>query len=933
MRRLFYISSGFILAVLVALFFVPRVVDLNQYKGQIESEVEKALAREAKIAGKISLSLLPFPSVNVNDIRLANDARSSRPDMLKVKKVSASISWLPLLMGQISVRYLRLVQPEVVFEKYADGANWDFLMRLGEKSKTEGVPEAPQEDADGTGFDVHVSHIYIKEGSVKYYDGKSETAVEALNLKVATDDVLGPYAITGGLKLNDKLVSLDLQVGELAPEAAVDVAATLSYAKHQLAAQGSFDQKATQFKGKLDATVQTQEIAPDLATRFGSSVKFIGEIQIDPKRVDLSGRVAANKNEAAGQITLEFTGLQKYFIGLKQLPGKTNLAVKGSLANMNPLSGHADIKSTQFGKFLEWAKVDVSELPKTVLQSFLFKASFKVAEAEILLSGLTLKVGNAQATGDLARKGALITVNVETPRIGPWLTIAKMQPTQELGRVHINGTVTGDTKLMKINTTVRAQQGTFKATGQLKDLRGTAGYNLALDMDCPSINRLVQGFGMNDLPIVLGRVKLKAHIDGNPSQVKVANLKGSIAPKGLTTNVAGRGTYRFGAKRPQLDFDLQLGRVNINSLMAEASGPGASQVAQAHNPQLLLVSAKSSTAPATGSSFKGWSREPIDFSGLNALDATGKVQIASLVYDPYVFDNVGMDLTLTNGNLTIPNFKCGIYGGNFTGKITVQAAKSAPSFSFNSQLRGASLKQLIGKGSQWDIQGGTTNADFNLTTAGRNEFELVSHLNGALNFDVSDATLIGTDYGALARSLTQLTNPAGLIGILQGAERGGKTTKANLKGRFNIVNGVGRAQGVQFTSPPANGTAQGEVNLPKYSMEITAEMQLAELKNLPVSVRLHGPLDAPKKSFNTDQLTGHLFKSVGGQLINRLIGGTVAGPAGAVTGVPRILPIPIPGLGREEESQQKSPPEAKEEQPSKSVPEKVLKGVLRGLFK
>lgn len=930
MRKLLYILSGFLLVVFMALFFVPRFVDLNQYKGQIESEVSKVLEREVKIEGKISLSLLPFPSVSINEIRLANDARSTRPDMLKIKRVSASVSWLPLLMKKISVQHIQFVKPEIVLEKYADGkANWDFLLNLGQKDESKATLEGTQEEAGATDFDVQVSRIDIEDGSIKYIDGKTEVKLDAINVQVSADDIVGPYDIKGGLKFEDQPVTLEVTTGALSPETPSYVSATLAYAKHQLKLEGSFDQKATQFKGKLEGTLQTEAFAPDLATRFGKSVQVSAETTVDLKHVALSGMVTANKNEIVTRVNLDLQGPQNYLIELKKLPGHTNLSLKGSLANMNPLSGQIDVQSAQFGKFLTWAKVDVKDLPKPVLSRVSLKAGFRMQESEWTLSGLTLNVGEARMTGDLTWKAPLIKLNVETPKIGPWLAIAKMQPKLDMGRVRINGSLKGDMKKMQVNTTVEALHGKFKADGQLKDLAGATSYALSLDVDHPNINKMMQGLGMDDLPVALGRIKLQAKVDGNPSQVKISNLTGSIAPKGQSTSIAGQATYRFAAKRPQLEFDLKLGKLSLDNLMAAAAKE--IHLAQAGNAQMILASAKSSSA---GSSFKGWSRDPIDVSGLNAIDAKGKLTITSLVYDPYVLDNVSMDITLTNGTLTIPNFKSGVFGGTFTGKMTLQAGKTAPSLSLDSKLQGASLKKLIGKGSRWDITGGSASADLHVTTAGKTQEEMVAHLNGAINFDVRNATLIGVDYGALTKSLIQLTNPAGLLRVFE-AVKGGRTTKVNFKGRFNIVNGVARAQGVQFTSPPANGTAQGEINLPQYNADLKANITLTALKDVPVVVRYHGPLDALEKSYNLDQLTGHLFRQVGGKLINRLIGGAVAGPAGAVIGVPG-LPIPIPGLGGGGSSgDQQEPPssDSKDQKSEGTTPDKAIRGVLRGLFR
>src|SRR5258708_11877339 len=91
-------------AILVATF------NVNEYRGTIQSEIEKRLGRPVNL-GDMHLKLFP-PRFGVQDLAIADDPRFS-PDspFVKAKELDVSVKLLPLLQKHIKIDSLYLIHP------------------------------------------------------------------------------------------------------------------------------------------------------------------------------------------------------------------------------------------------------------------------------------------------------------------------------------------------------------------------------------------------------------------------------------------------------------------------------------------------------------------------------------------------------------------------------------------------------------------------------------------------------------------------------------------------------------------------------------------------------------------------------------------------------------------------------------------------------
>jgi AsmA protein len=160
MRRIFK-WVGILLAFLViAVVSLPFLINVNQFKPRLESELSTALNRDVKL-GNLKLSLFAG-EVTADDLSVAEDAAFGKPAFIAARSLSVGAEiWPFLLSRKLIVTYLTIDQPEIALVQTSSG-DWNFSS-LGSKSRK--PPAAP---APGTApLDLSVKLVKITNGRLK----------------------------------------------------------------------------------------------------------------------------------------------------------------------------------------------------------------------------------------------------------------------------------------------------------------------------------------------------------------------------------------------------------------------------------------------------------------------------------------------------------------------------------------------------------------------------------------------------------------------------------------------------------------------------------------------------------------------------------------------------------------------------------------------
>ena len=209
MGKKLWIGVGAGVAVVVAgLLAAPLFFDINSYKPTIAAEVKKATGRDLVIDGKISLSLLPTPTVTVAGVKFYNVAGSKNANMVELKSVTVKPALLAMLGGNIEVSEVTLVEPKIVLEINAEGKpNWEFAGSVADAKPAAAQPSSPKP--------LSLGRLTIENGTLIFSDSKAGLSVtaEKANFSASVGSLDGPYTLAGGAAINGAPLKLDLSVG------------------------------------------------------------------------------------------------------------------------------------------------------------------------------------------------------------------------------------------------------------------------------------------------------------------------------------------------------------------------------------------------------------------------------------------------------------------------------------------------------------------------------------------------------------------------------------------------------------------------------------------------------------------------------------------------------------------------------------------------
>jgi uncharacterized protein involved in outer membrane biogenesis len=137
------------------------VLDPNDYKPQIIAAVQNATGRTLTLDGPVRLSPSLWPTIEVNNVSLANLPGGSRPDIARAERIEAQVSLLALLWHRIEVTKLTLVGPNILFEQVGNTPNWVFDPPSDADSRVSaGAPGAP--------FQLRIRNVFVRNGMVTW---------------------------------------------------------------------------------------------------------------------------------------------------------------------------------------------------------------------------------------------------------------------------------------------------------------------------------------------------------------------------------------------------------------------------------------------------------------------------------------------------------------------------------------------------------------------------------------------------------------------------------------------------------------------------------------------------------------------------------------------------------------------------------------------
>lgn len=242
-----------------AVFLLPA----DKIAALASDQVKAATGRVLTLEGRIKPSVWPQIGIQAGPVAFSNAEWASDQPMLQAQTMRIGLDPAALLKGDIVIRELQVVQPQILLETSTDGkANWDF----GPASSDAGS------GAGGAPTAFTVDQAVIRDGAVRFIDraGGADYAISALDLSLSVPAFNGPAKLSLSGMMNGQTAQASLALGN--------------------------------FGAALNGDLSTITLAADLA---GADLRFEGRAGLEPLAaegaVDLSTRNLAQVLALLGQ--------------------------------------------------------------------------------------------------------------------------------------------------------------------------------------------------------------------------------------------------------------------------------------------------------------------------------------------------------------------------------------------------------------------------------------------------------------------------------------------------------------------------------------------------------------------------------------------------------------------------------------------------------
>lgn len=376
----------------------------------------------------------------------------------------------------------------------------------------------------------------------------------------------------------------------------------------------------------------------------------------------------------------------------------------------------------------------------------------------------------------------------------------------------------------------------------------------------------------------LGGVDLKGRITGGAKAFQIVDLAGRLGP----ADISGRLGADFSGAKPALVIELTTGELPLAALMAAGGGTGA-------------TGGTTNSGTASGGRKGRWSSDPIDVSGLNAVNAEIELKAQALLLENTRLDRVTIEASLVDGLLDLRKFNSTVYGGALAISGKVDARKTLEIGLAVTAIE-LDLARLLYDLAESDRVSGPLSLNASLSTRGRNEAELVAALTGDGKLDGTlrvkakqeervGSQLLGLAGALLGRKIKEFDQIRGLTDATNVLFNAFADAPAAVTGSFTVDRGVVVTDDLRVEGRQAVALTQARADLPRWLLDSTTSVYLAENPNQAyVTVGLRGPLDAPNPRLSGAPL----------QPRQQLAPAPSSGPAPSTSGQIQTAPQPAP---------------------------------------
>lgn len=616
----FVYASLIVLALLVAaLFLVPMFLDWEQYKPEIAERLEAITGRDVAIDGPLAVTILPTPTIEAADLRIANAPGAAAPDMARIGSLELKLALGPLLGGEIAVTSLEMVDPVIELQRLADGRpNW-----LPESAPGRGTDRADAAEAETAEAGLtRIDSATVRNGTIVYRHaaGAPPERIEGIDATLSARSLAGPYRGEGTLAVRGRAIGFQFATATVRDDRTVPVSFEATFEAERGSALFEGTLKGLDGTPAFDGSVKAG--APDLGALLNLLAVNLGSLPAAP---------LASAFSAKGELNLSADAVAASELQVRLGESQATGALAWEDGDVPRLDAEIDLNRIDLDRFLPDADepelaaaaagptaagqpgdtaalaASLQTIPDDIRQAI--PADIE-ADLDLTIDALTWRAGVIrQATAHLALADGVVT-------LGPASALLPGGAKVDLvGRLR----AAGDDPWMQGVAEVAAE-----------DLRAILSW-LGVDVGAIPADRL-------------RRLSAVADLSASGDRISARNLDIRVD----TTRIAGDASVVTG-ERALVDATLDVDAINVDAyLPAEGAEPSdetaLTQAAGTGDADDAAREATRATADRAGNDLR---------TVLDEIDADVALSVDALTYDGIRLAGLELDAALDEGDLTV----------------------------------------------------------------------------------------------------------------------------------------------------------------------------------------------------------------------------------------------------------------------------------------
>ncbi|MCB1499635.1 MAG: AsmA family protein [Bauldia sp.] len=295
----------------------------------------------------------------------------------------------------------------------------------------------------------------------------------------------------------------------------------------------------------------------------------------------------------------------------------------------------------------------------------------------------------------------------------------------------------------------------------------------------------------------------------------------------------GTGTLAFGGK-PTLTAGLNMKILDVSPYLATpknaASGGGGG-------------GSGGGGSGGGGSGGGGGGDEPIDFSGLKAMDANLNLKAESILANAIKIGPSALTIKIAGGRLDANLSQMALYSGSGTGAIAIDGAAKTPAIGASFRLAGVDALAFLSDAMNFKRIEGTGSFAFDLKASGNTQSALTRSLSGNGSMDVSNGAIRGVNIPKMLQTLS-------VQSVLGWQPSNDKTAFDKVGATFTIDQGIVTNRDLLVSGKQFQLAGAGTINLPvetiSYRLNAKVANKNGKLQDFAAPVLIEGPLAKPK---------------------------------------------------------------------------------------